>query len=240
MHKKYIKRHISMSFNRDLAGLLEMIKAIGKSTDEQFSLILEEITTDQNIDQKIDSSLAKREQKTREFETKINVQCHQIMALRSPVASDLRLVLATLHATSEIRRVSRELSRFAEINEDKSFLDKALLDDIVAYARRVQKYFNSAYLALSKVSDKKALKVISKQTKGKKTYNKIINQLNELSNELSAKSGVQPLINVFFCVEALHNICKSCASIAKNALSIDDGIDVLFADSKDITERHQC
>ena len=101
------------------ANLLEMFEL----TKEQLEQCLEAIET---ADEKATKKVIKREKRINSLDINIDRDCENILALHSPVATDLRFVLATLKISSSLERIgdnSKSLAKYIRSNIKKDNLE---------------------------------------------------------------------------------------------------------------------
>src|SRR5262249_4552722 len=97
-----MNEHIVKSFDEQLETLSTKIAQMGGLAEAQLSSAVESIT-------KRDSSLAERtiaqDQKVDELELDIEAQAVRLLALRQPVADDLRRVIGAIKIASDLERI---------------------------------------------------------------------------------------------------------------------------------------
>jgi phosphate transport system protein len=101
------------------SNLLEMFEL----TKEQLEQCLEAIET---ADEKATKKVIKREKRINSLDINIDRDCENILALHSPVATDLRFVLATLKISSSLERIgdnSKSLAKYIRSNIKKDNLE---------------------------------------------------------------------------------------------------------------------
>lgn len=227
LNKKYLKSHISNQFNLEIGNTIKLVKKMGELVLKQFKNSIKAVKKDTVVHK--DKSLTQR-LKVRKHETEISKLCQRIMALRSPVASDLRAVISTLNSTTELERLSHEIYRFAQISEIDIKWEEELIEAIVLFAKEVMENVESAIKAFYTVDSELAVKVILKKKALKKSYEKIINQYDKVREGADLKS----VIKFIFGIEALYKISKQSRTLAKNAIYLEEGVDVRFADIEEI------
>jgi len=97
-----MSEHTVRSFGEQLEALSTKIAQMGGLAEAQLSAAIESIT-------KRDSSLAERtiaqDQKVDELEIEIETQAVRLLALRQPVAEDLRRVIGAIKISSDLERI---------------------------------------------------------------------------------------------------------------------------------------
>ena len=149
------ENHIVSAFDRDLAELNDMVARLGVRAGEQFAAALSALET-QNASQS--ETIVVADGELDELEQQINERAIEIIAMRSPKATDLRCIVAALKVSSVLERIGDYAKNIAKrsrviIGEDEAsdtglfvnvgaLVQKMLQDVMTAYAN------NDAELAI--------------------------------------------------------------------------------------------
>ena len=153
--------HIVTSFEGQLQNLHNTIIKMGALAESQFS---SSITALQKSDQDLVDKIIGKDDRVDEFEKKIEVQVIDLIALRQPLAVDLRETVSAMKISSELERIgdlSKNIAKRSRIL--KLTLDPKIATDIKNSAEFVQKNF-----------DKKELHAVMFAMWDKKDYSSII------------------------------------------------------------------
>ena len=96
------KPHISSAFDDDLRKISTRIAEMGGLAEEQLASALEAMA---NRDDALAEQVIKADRKLDEMEIALEQAAIQVIALRAPVASDLRAVIAALKIASALERI---------------------------------------------------------------------------------------------------------------------------------------
>jgi phosphate transport system protein len=97
-----MQQHISTSFDEDLNELDTMVTTIGGMAQSQLNTVLSVMD---NLDEQVLNTIIKNDKQIDLFEQKIFDKVVEIVALRSPHASDLRKVMIAPRIASSIERI---------------------------------------------------------------------------------------------------------------------------------------
>ncbi|MEK9860391.1 MAG: phosphate signaling complex protein PhoU, partial [Alphaproteobacteria bacterium] len=97
-----MQQHISTSFDEDLNELDSMVTTIGGMAQSQLNTVLSVMD---NLDEQVLNTIIKNDKQIDRFEQKIFDKAVEIIALRSPHASDLRKVMIAPRIASSIERI---------------------------------------------------------------------------------------------------------------------------------------
>jgi len=97
-----MQEHISTSFDEDLNELDAMVTTVGGMAQSQLNTVLSVMD---NLDEQVLNTIIKNDKQIDLFEQKIFDKVVEIVALRSPHASDLRKVMIAPRIASSIERI---------------------------------------------------------------------------------------------------------------------------------------
>lgn len=134
-------KHIVSSFDRDLAELNQMVARLGGMAEQQLAAAIETLETrnGENIDMIIDMD---KELDVLEFA--INERAIEVIAMRSPMATDLRRIIAALKVGAVLERIGDYAKNIAKRTR-VIIAEEARPDDGISVARMsdaVQKMLN--------------------------------------------------------------------------------------------------
>lgn len=105
-------QHISRQFNADLKHVYQRILAMGSLIEQQLNYTVSALLEG-------DTQLAKRvvqsDRLVNRMEVILDEECARILAIRAPAASDLRLVLAIIKASTDLERMGDECEKISRI-----------------------------------------------------------------------------------------------------------------------------
>ena len=107
-----LSHHISRRFNEDLGRLRSRVLAMGGLVEEQLQRGLTALVEG---DSELGETVAREDQKVDELELAIDEECNRILATRSPAAGDLRVVVATIKASTDLERIGDECEKIGRI-----------------------------------------------------------------------------------------------------------------------------
>lgn len=94
--------HITTAYDEDLDELFRLLSQMSGLVENQFANALKALDT---RDESLGLKVKKRDKEIDQLETEVNAAAIRIIALRQPVADDLRFVVATLKAAADIERI---------------------------------------------------------------------------------------------------------------------------------------
>jgi len=107
-----LSHHTSRRFNEDLERVRAKVSAMGGFVEEQLSRALTALVAG---DSALGQSVATQDYKVNGMEVSIDEECSRILATRAPAAGDLRMIVATIKAITDLERIGDECEKIALI-----------------------------------------------------------------------------------------------------------------------------
>lgn len=142
-------QHISRQFNQELEELKTHLMAMGGLVEKQVQDAVHALLEG---DSRLAEKVRDNDRQVNDLQLQIDDECTRVLARRQPAASDLRLVLAVIRATSDLERIGDEASKIArnalllsensggirglvEVRHISEHVRKMLRDALTAFAR---------------------------------------------------------------------------------------------------------
>ena len=107
-----LSHHTSRRFNEDLERVRAKVSAMGGFVEEQLDRALTALVAG---DSALGQSVATQDYKVNGMEVSIDEECSRILATRAPAAGDLRMIVATIKAITDLERIGDECEKIALI-----------------------------------------------------------------------------------------------------------------------------
>ena len=171
-----MKKHIVSSYDWELKRLNSTVTDMGY-------LAMEQIEASIDAMQKRDSKKAKQivldDQKIDNLEHEVANLSVRLLALRQPMALDLRNIVASLKISSDIERIADYASNIAErsplLSSSKPI--QLLTPSIIELGNLVSKMFKNIVEAYAKQDSLKAMQIWKSDVRVDKMYNKIMKNI---------------------------------------------------------------
>jgi phosphate transport system protein len=214
--------HIVTSFEGQLQNLHNTVIKMGALAESQFS---SSITALQKSDQDLVDKIIGKDDRVDEFEKKIEAQVIDLIALRQPLAIDLRETVSAMKISSELERIgdlSKNIAKRSRIL--KLTLDPKILTDIKNSSEFVQKNLKLTMDAYAKRSTESALEVWGKDKE-------IDNAINSLMEELLKfmklnKKNLEDGTHLLFIAKNIERIGDHATNIAEHIYFLIKGTQI--------------
>lgn len=168
-----------------------------------------------NKDLELAREIISREKRVNAFELKIDSNCENYIALYSPVAIDLRLILSLLNISSTLERIGDFAVGIAlhVMDEECENVDEQLIDDlnIEEMFNILQAMFSDAYVALESENTKVAGKILARDEDVDKIYR---NSLDVLTKHMNLyPQDITCGLKLLLMIRKLERIGDHCTNI---------------------------
>ena len=167
--------HTVKSYDQALSQMTGDCVAMGKLVEEQLRLSAEALQA-RNNDIAIETS--KRDQEVNALEHSINQQGLKMLALRQPMASDLRLVIGTMKIARDLERMGDYAANIAKrASKINAGAELGPTQAVLAMARLAEPILRDALLAYQNQDIELAKSVESKDDVLDEAYNALLTEL---------------------------------------------------------------
>ncbi len=170
-----------------------------------------------NSDVEVAREIASREKRVDAFELKIDSDCENYIALFSPVAVDLRLVLSMIKISNTLERIGDFAESIARhiVEEECNKIDPALLEEL-----QMERIFDTlitmlsdSYVALESENTKLSGKILAKDNEVDELYH---NSMNILTAYMRANPDfILCGLKTFLLIRKLERIGDHCSNIVE-------------------------
>lgn len=169
-------------------------------------------------DQKLAKKIARADFKVNALEVKIDEECSEILALRHPVAMDLRTVIAVIKATTDLERVGDEAEKIARLTAhlDYQSVRKRHLRAVKHIGRHVLAMLHKALDAFARLDTDLALEVLKEDLEVDEEYEAGMRQM--ITFMMEDPHTIRLVLEVLWCAKALERIGDHAANICEHVL----------------------
>lgn len=220
--------HTVVSFSNDLARLLGLVLEMGNLITEQVD---KAVTSLINGDMTLGRLVVERGRQAHDLDLRANEEIMQILALRHPVATDLRLVLALSKCVHELASAGSKAKRIAsfaiQLHTDvareprKKFL--VHVQHMYDWAGQM---LNKSLEALKTIDAEKAIAVVRDDDNLDVSFDTGVRHL--VTFMLENPATITGALDMIFVIKALERIGDHACHIAEQVIFIDQGRDVRY------------
>ncbi len=219
----HIDEHISQQFNEDLEHLRSELMELGGIVEEQISTAIKAIET---ADGGLADQVLKTEKQVDLREMEIDKKCVEILAIRQPAASDLRLVLSALKINRDLERIGDEAAKIARmaqaINDDGELTSGYV--ELRHLSSNVSKLVRNVLDAFVRYDVQAALRVMRGDREIDMDYKTAMREM--ISIMMEDPRMISRVMNMVWALRSLERIGDHARNIAEHIIYLVRGKDV--------------
>ena len=218
-----ISDHTSAQFTASLERTHSLMLKMGGSVEERVAAVVKALET---RDLEAAKMVAESDYQINALELKIDEKCANILALRQPVARDLRMVIAVLKIITDLERIGDEAQKIA-----KQILDMGQTELPAGLQQELGKIGKNTSRMLRKVLDSFARtqtgvhnKLTAWDREADDTYKAAINAFTAAVTE--RPTDVKLLLRALWCARSLERIGDHAKNIGEYLVYLVEGKDI--------------
>lgn len=218
-----MNRHISEQFDEELQSARTLLMEMGGLLEQQLKNAREALLRQ---DSEKALLVIEVEKQVNTLEKELDDQCIQIIARRQPAASDLRMMIAVLRATTDLERIGDEAKRIAGLalkSSNHTFPDDRYMD-IDNLMERVQVMVAQALDAFARSDVDSAIQTIKADAEVDRIYRAVVERL--LQDMRSKPDSLELSMNMTWATRALERIGDHAKNISEYVVYLARGDDV--------------
>ncbi|MFY9180651.1 MAG: phosphate signaling complex protein PhoU [Venatoribacter sp.] len=225
------KLHISKRFNRDLTMLVNQLLQMGGLVEQQLQAALDALL---NQDVGLAQVAQKLEDKIDQFDLVLGEACAQILVLRQPAASDLRMTLAINKCVSDLERMGDEVNKIATM----ALLPPTEGQTLTGYlevrhlGQQVLHMLHDVLHAFTRQDVSLALNVKARDEQVDIEYRSAMRTL--ITFMMEEPRSIGSILNVIWVIRALERIGDHACNIAEQIVYMVNGRDIRHASKEEI------
>lgn len=226
--------HISSRFDQELDDVRSRVLKMGGLVESQLDKTLSAIREDNS---ELVNGVGKIDQMVNQLEMEIDEECAQILAIRQPTASDLRLIIATTKSVRDLERIGDEAERVARMvghaleNHMSDVYSKCLL----RLGEQVKELLHSTLNTYARMETRAAIKNMRMDKAIDKEYGHVMVLLVELMK--SDPANISDALDVMWAARSLERIGDHCINICENVIYHIEGADIRHIKMKEVAEQ---
>jgi phosphate transport system protein len=215
--------HISQQFNAELEKLRHRVLAMGGLVEQQ---IVDAVKALVEGDSGLAEAVIENDHRVNAFEVSIDEQCAQILALRQPTASDLRLIVAVIKTIADLERIGDQSEKVARMGLKLIEQERPSNEyiEIQRLGERVQQMLSLVLDAFARMDAEAALEVVGKDEKIDLEYDGIMRQL--VTFMMEDPRQIKRSLDIMWSVRALERIGDHAKNICEYIIYLVKGKDV--------------
>nr|VFJ51912.1 MAG: phosphate uptake regulator, PhoU [Candidatus Kentron sp. DK]VFJ53759.1 MAG: phosphate uptake regulator, PhoU [Candidatus Kentron sp. DK] len=230
-------QHTVHRFDEELHDIRNRVMAMGGLAERQLSDAMTALMTG---DSTLADTVKRNDRQLNQMDRDIDSACTLVLARRTPVAIDLRLVLSVTKIINNLERIGDESKKIAKIVlmgfQNAQTLDVlSSLDDM---GEQVKKTLHNCLDSLARFDTKLAGKLYKEDQKINSYYNAILGDMLIAAMRGECKS-TSDILCICWVTRALERIGDHCRNIGEHVIYLVDGKDVRYTGSPSTEDEAQ-
>ena len=224
--------HIYTQYDTDLEAIRAKVLEMGGIVEEQLTDSVSSLT---NADVKLADSVIKKDERVNSLESEIDEACSEIIAKRSPIASDLRNVLMMLRIITDLERIGDEASKIAKATQriyEKDRMSKPQTKEIQSIYEKLQYMLRTALNSFARLDVTETVAVLESDKEVDGEYRAYMRQL--LTYMLEDPRTISLSLELMFVAKSLERIGDHSKNVSQNVIYTVKGKDVRHSSINEI------
>ena len=216
-------QHISQQFEKELQDIRSRVLTMGGLVEQQLSKALKSL---KKSDIDLARSVMEDDRLVNSLEMKIDEECIQIIALRQPTASDLRLVSVILKAITDLERIGDETYNIAQkaLNLSENKHTKKNYSEISTLGNHVKSLLRDALDAFARLDVDAALSVAREAQEADAEYESFMRTM--LTYMMEDPRTISRVLDLMWSARALERITAHTHNLCEYVIYLVEGKDV--------------
>jgi phosphate transport system protein len=218
-----ISHHTSRRYNQDLERIRSKVLAMGGFVEDQLSRCLVALI---DADSSLGRAVASDDSKVNGMEVSIDDECSRVLALLAPTAGDLRMVVATIKAISDLERIGDECEKIGLIAARLATVERPAdrYRDVKHLGRGVQLLVRDTLDAFARLDANAALRTCRKDRAIDEQYEAIQRQC--IGDMTGDPRTIRRSLDIMWVVRSLERIGDHAKNICEYVIYMVHGKDV--------------
>jgi phosphate transport system protein len=229
-----LTHHISRRFNQDLEKVRNQMLQMGGFVEQQLHRAILALVEG---DGRLGESVAADDHKVNGMELSIDEECSRILALRSPAAGDLRVIIAIIKTITDLERIGDEGEKIAYIASRLATMEQPedRYREVKHLGRHVAQMVHDALDAFARMDSRAALRTAQEDRMVDEEYDSIQRQCITFMMEDSRT--VRRALEIMWIVRALERIGDHAKNICEYVIYMVHGKDIRHTSLDEVAEQ---
>ena len=226
-------QHTSHQFDDDLESLRSKVMKMGGLVEKQVDNALSALT---RSDSSLADDVATSDYKINSMEVAIDEECTQIIALRQPAASDLRLVMAIAKTITDLERIGDEAEKIGRHAVKLATVERTptYFMEIKHMGERVRGMLHDSLDTFARMDTDRAIEIAQSDRVINEEYDALVRQL--ITHMMEDPRAIKRALRVMWCARSLERIGDHAKNICEYVIYTVAGTDVRHTSFDQVNE----
>ncbi|GAB4185238.1 MAG: phosphate signaling complex protein PhoU [Wenzhouxiangellaceae bacterium] len=223
MDTRSLSQHISHEYNQELEAVRSSLLAMGGLVEEQINHALQALVEG---DSRLAEQVVQNDDRINQMEVAIDEECGRILARRQPAASDLRLVIAIIKASTDLERMGDEAQKIGRMALSLAGHDRPAggYREIEHLGQAVQSTVRDALNTFARLEVESALTIIRADSRINREYESIARQC--ITFMMEDPRQIRRVLDAMWCARSLERIGDHAKNLCEYVIYLVHGKDV--------------
>lgn len=223
METSDFKHHYSHQFDTELEEIRSRVLTMGGLVEQQLRVAIDALNRGRSDPAE---DVIANDCKVNAYDVEIDERCTNILALRKPSASDLRLVLTVIKTTADLERIGDEAKRVARMAIQTSADDpgRNLFSQIAHLGSQVRGMLHRVLDAFARMDVDAAIAVAHEDVNIDREYAGVMRQ--SMTYMIEDPCCIPSVMDLIWAARALERIGDRCCNISEYIIYFVKGRDV--------------
>jgi phosphate transport system protein len=229
-----LTHHISRRFNQDLEKVRNQMLQMGGFVEQQLHRAILALVEG---DSRLGESVAADDYKVNGMELSIDEECSRILAIRSPAAGDLRVIIAIIKTITDLERIGDEGEKIAYIASRLATMEQPEdgYREVKHLGRHVAQMVHDALDAFARMDSQAALKTAQEDRMVDEEYDSIQRQC--ITFMMEDPRTLRRALEIMWIVRALERIGDHAKNICEYVIYMVHGKDIRHTSLEEVAEQ---
>ena len=218
----HMYEHTLKAFDTDIAGMRQAVVEMGSLARRQFERALQAV---QGADPGLAAQVLADERVLNALHVRLDELCNRIIALRQPIAVDLREVIGTIHTVNDLERIGDEAKKIALKStaiDPANFAD--LLPRIVDMAAQAGTMLDRAIDAFARHDTTVAVALGACDDSVDDLRDRLVEAL--VARMSSDRGCVAQALDLVLIVQSIERVADHAENVAEYIVNVVEGVDM--------------
>lgn len=223
MDSRNLGEHTVHRYDAELEALREMVLRMGGLVEEQLGEALQAIA---EADGDRADAVVEGDSRVNDLELEIDEACNSVLALRSPMAGDLRLVIGIIRVVVDLERMGDEavrIARMAARMASRSGTRRGVME-LRHLGPRVQGMLRDALDAFARMDPEAAAMVVEADLNVDREYESLSREM--ITFMMEDPRAIPRTLDIMFAARALERIGDRACNLSEYVVYVVKGADV--------------
>nr|VFJ46861.1 MAG: phosphate uptake regulator, PhoU [Candidatus Kentron sp. FW]VFJ49263.1 MAG: phosphate uptake regulator, PhoU [Candidatus Kentron sp. FW] len=230
-----MKHHTVHSFDEELENMRDRVMAMGGLAEQQLSDALTALIRGDNF---LAEMVIDKDKLINRMELDIDNSCTFLLARRTPVAFDLRLVMSIIKTINDLERIgdlAKEIAQTA-LTFSGEVKNPDCLNLVEDMGERVKKMLRKSLDVLARSDARTAMELYRDDRQVNEYRDAVLQHMLVVAKETARDQGIPGVVQICWVTHALERIGDRCRNIGEYVIYLVEGIDVRHAKSSEDEE----